>query len=97
MEAVETPLGSMKRIVAAFAMLSCLAGGAMAASVTNGDGEAVLLVVTEGGQQSELAVGPGQTVEFCAGGCFVTMPNGDREALGGSEKITISGGKASIQ
>jgi hypothetical protein len=97
MEAVETPLGSMKRLMAAFAMLSCLSCSALAASVTNSDGEAALLVVTEGGQQSELAVGPGQTVDFCAAGCFVTMPNGDREALGGSEKITISGGKATIQ
>jgi hypothetical protein len=87
----------MKRFMAAFAMLFCLAGSALAASVTNSDGDAVLLVVTEGGQQSELAVGSGQTVEFCAAGCFVTMPNGDREALGGSEKITISGGKATIQ
>ena len=97
MEAVATPMWSMKLLIAALAIMPCLAGGAMAATVTNSDGQAVLLVVTEGGQQSELAVGAGQTVEFCASGCFLTMPNGDREALSGSEKVTISGGKASIQ
>ncbi len=80
----------------ALVVLTGLSGAGVAATVTNGDGDAVLLKVTEGGQQSELAVGPGQTVEFCASGCFVTMPNGDREALSGAEKVTISGGKATI-
>jgi len=87
----------MKLLITALVMFSGLAGVASAATVTNGDGAAVLLVVTEGGQQTELAVGPGQTVDFCASGCFVTMPNGDREALGGSEQVTISGGKATIK
>lgn len=86
----------MKRLLVAMLVLTGLSGMAAAATVTNGDGDAVLLKVTEGGQQSELAVGPGQTVEFCASGCFVTMPNGDREALSGSEKVTISGGKATV-
>ena len=86
----------MKRLMVALVILAGLSGAAAAASVTNGDGEAVLLKVTEGSQQSELAVGPGETVEFCASGCFVTMPNGDREALSGSEKVTISGGKATV-
>ncbi|MBL8894924.1 MAG: hypothetical protein JNJ53_10005 [Rhizobiales bacterium] len=86
----------MKRLMVALVVLAGLSGAAAAASVTNGDGEAVLLKVTEGSQQSELAVGPGETVEFCASGCFVTMPNGDREALSGTEKVTISGGKATV-
>jgi hypothetical protein len=86
----------MTRFMIALVVLAGLSSAAVAASVTNGDGDAVLLKVTEGGQQSELAVGPGQTVEFCASGCFVTMPNGDREALSGSEKVTISGGKATV-
>lgn len=86
----------MKRLMVALVVLAGLSGAAAAASVTNGDGEAVMLKVTEGSQQSELAVGPGETIEFCASGCFVTMPNGDREALSGSEKVTISGGKATV-
>jgi hypothetical protein len=65
-----------------------------AAKVTNADGDAYVLVVTENGSQSEVGVNPGQTVEFCPSGCFVNMPNGDREALTGSESIEISGGKA---
>jgi hypothetical protein len=44
-----------------------------------------------------MLVAPGETVDFCSGGCFVTFPNGDREALKGDETITISGGKATIQ
>ena len=86
----------MKRLMVALVVLAGLSGAAAAASVTNGDGEAVMLKVTEGSQQSELAVGPGETIEFCASGCFVTMPNGDREALSGTEKVTISGGKATV-
>jgi hypothetical protein len=87
----------MKRsLVVVMLVLTGMSGPVAAATVTNGDGEAVLLKVTEGSQQTELAVGPGQTVEFCASGCFVTMPNGDREALSGSEKVTISGGKATV-
>jgi len=86
----------MKRFMVMMLVLTGMSGAVAAATVTNGDGEAVLLKVTEGSQQTELAVGPGQTVEFCASGCFVTMPNGDREALSGSEKVTISGGKATV-
>ncbi|MBL8907236.1 MAG: hypothetical protein JNM20_11215 [Rhizobiales bacterium] len=86
----------MKHLTIAALVLTGMVGAAAAATVTNGDGQAVLLKVTEGSQQSELAVGPGQTVEFCASGCFVTMPNGDREALTGSEQVTISGGKATV-
>ena len=52
------------------------------------------MVVTENGEQSEVGVKPGQTVDICPGGCFVNMPNGDREALTGTETIEISGGKA---
>ena len=70
---------------------------AYAASVTNGDDVQRTLVVTEDGTQSQLVLSAGETVEFCAGGCFVTMPNGDREALSGSESIEISGGRAEFK
>ncbi len=53
--------------------------------------------MTEGGSKNELALAAGETVEFCQSGCFVTMPNGDREALTGSETIEISGGVAKIK
>ncbi|HEY6629997.1 MAG TPA: hypothetical protein VIZ90_00960 [Rhizobiaceae bacterium] len=79
--------------------LGLLAGGAsaQAASAVNLDSEPRTLVVTEGGSKSELAIGAGETVDFCATGCFVTLPNGDIEALSGSETVEISGGVARIK
>lgn len=67
---------------------------AFAATVTNKDDVQRTLVVTEGGARSELVLNVGESLEFCDGGCFVTMPNGDREALSGGETIEISGGRA---
>ncbi|TKT80063.1 hypothetical protein [Aquamicrobium sp. LC103] len=86
----------MKKYLFASAMLLATGSAAMAASVTNLDNETLTLVVTEGGSQSELQVGAGQTIEFCSSGCFVTMPNGDREALTGSENLEIQGGRARV-
>ena len=88
---------AMTRILIAAALLAGLSGFAQAASVTNLDSEPRTLIVTEGGSQNELALGAGETVDFCAGGCFVTMPNGDREALTGSETVEIKGGVARIK
>ena len=73
------------------------AGRRIAASAVNLDNEPRTLIVTEGGNKPELALAAGETVEFCPAGCFVTMPNGDREALTGSETIEISGGVAQDQ
>jgi hypothetical protein len=55
------------------------------------------VIVTEGGSQSEVAVASGQTADICPNGCFITLPNGDRQALTGSEIIEISGGRATIR
>lgn len=86
----------LKFFVAAAALLA-VGGSAYAASAVNLDSETQTLIVTEGGSKSELTLAGGETVEFCTGGCFVTMPNGDREALTGSETIEISGGVARIK
>ncbi|MCX7306234.1 MAG: hypothetical protein NTV73_18150 [Hyphomicrobiales bacterium] len=86
----------LKTIVAIVALLA--AGvSAEAASAVNLDGEQRTLIVTEGGNKSELAIGGGETVDFCSTGCFVTMPNGDIEALTGNETVEISGGVARIK
>jgi len=91
-----TDIEMMKSVIAAAALL--LAGNtAFGASAVNLDSEPRTLIVTEGGNKTELALGGGETVEFCTGGCFVTMPNGDRQALTGSETIEISGGVARIK
>lgn len=84
-------------LVAAGALFLAMSGAAHAASAVNLDTEPRTLIVTEGGSKSELALAAGETVEFCSNGCFVTMPNGDREALTGSETVEISGGVARIK
>lgn len=77
--------------------LVAAAGSAHAASAVNLDSETRTLIVTEGGGKKELALAAGETAEFCPNGCFVTMPNGDLEALTGTETIEISGGVARIR
>lgn len=86
----------MKTILAALFSVA-LAAQAQAATITNTDGQAHSLVVTEAGVTSDLVVGPGETVSACDAGCFLTMPNGDRETLAGSETVEIVGGKAVLK
>ena len=87
----------LKHFVATVFLLAGSAGSASAASAVNLDSEPRTLIVTEGGSRTELALAAGETVEFCPSGCFVTMPNGDLEALTGVETIEISGGVARIR
>lgn len=87
----------MNKFCLALAGLLATSGMGIAASAVNLDSQPHTLIVTEGGNKTELAVAAGETVEFCSNGCFVTMPNGDREALTGSEVIEISGGIARIK
>jgi len=70
---------------------------ALAATAINKDSQPRSLMVTEGGGKSELALAAGESVEFCQNGCFVTLPNGDLEALTGAETVTISNGVATIR
>ena len=87
----------MWKSLIAVPVLLYAAGGALAASAVNMDAEPYTLVVTEGSSKQELTVGAGETLEFCAGGCFVTLSNGDIEALTGSETVEISEGVARIK
>jgi hypothetical protein len=87
----------MLKFCVAGAMLLAAGGEAFAASATNLDNEPRSLIVTEGGNQTELVIGAGETVDFCPSGCFVQMPNGDREALTGSEIIEIANGVAKVK
>jgi len=81
----------------AVVILAASMGGSYAAKISNKDSAAQTIVVTEGASKREMVVAPGDTVDFCAAGCFVTFPNGDREALTGDETITITGGKATLK
>ena len=85
-----------KTIALAAAFLAGAVATSQAATIKNNDADAATVVVTEDGVKSELVVGAGETATFCAAGCFVTMPNGDRAALSGSEVIEIVGGAAVI-
>ena len=87
----------MTKFCVAIAALLAMSGAGMTASAVNKDAEPRTLIVTEGGSKTELALAAGETVEFCPAGCFVTMPNGDREALTGSETIEISGGVGRVK
>lgn len=94
---IKTALVVLKTGLLAGLVIGFGAGHGFAASVSNTDASAQTLVVTEGASKRELIVAPGETVDFCPSGCFVTMPNGDREALTGSEAVTLKGGKAVIK
>ena len=86
-----------KVVLGAIIAVSFSMGTAYAAQISNGDSAAQTIVVTEGASKREMIVAPGETVDFCPSGCFVTFPNGDRQALTGDENITISGGKATLK
>lgn len=83
------------RLASVFLILSAVA--ASAASIVNKDDQPYALTVTEGGEKSEIAVAAGQTLSLCKGGCFIVMPNGDRETLSGGETVEIKGGRARIK
>ncbi|WP_315923576.1 hypothetical protein [Mesorhizobium sp. SP-1A] len=87
----------MLKSLIAGALLLAAGGGALAASAVNKDSQPRTLVVTEGGSKTELSLAAGETAEFCPKGCFVTMPNGDLEALTGTETVEISGGIGRIK
>ncbi|WP_336056710.1 hypothetical protein [Nitratireductor sp. CH_MIT9313-5] len=87
----------MKKIVLALVGVSLAVPAAYAASVVNRDEETHTLTVTEGGDQTRITVAKDETIQFCQSGCFVTMPNGDREVLTGSETIEIEQGRGRIR
>lgn len=87
----------MRTFFIAAAVLLSATGAVLGASVVNNDAETRTISVTEGATKSELRIGAGETLQFCPRGCFVTLPNGDLEALSGSETIEISGGVARVK
>ena len=90
------PMKTIHTTAAVFCLVVAAATGAHAATVTNLDDGDHTIVVTEGGTQTELSIGPGETIEICPTGCFVTMPNGDREVLTGSETLEIEASRGKI-
>ena len=88
----------MSKSLSAIVLVAALAAPviASAATVTNRDDVEHLLVVSEGGNQVEMSIGPGETIEICPDGCFLTMPNGDREVLEGTERLEIEESRGHI-
>lgn len=87
----------MTRMLAMLLFSGAMIAPALAASITNKDGDAIVLMIVEKGSRSELALGAGETQSVCPSGCFVTLPNGDRVGLNGDEAVEISGGSAVIK
>lgn len=86
----------MRPVIAGLMIAIAAQSPAWAASVSNQDGEAHTLLVTEQGVRYELVVAAGETVNFCTDGCFLILPSGDRAALDGTERLAIVGGEAVI-
>lgn len=84
------------KIASAAAILVASAGFVQAASLENKDAGTHTVTVTDQGVKTELAVAAGEVINFCNGGCFLTMPNGDRAALSGNEAVQIVNGAAII-
>ena len=78
------------------ALVAALSSSANATTVINYDEVPYTLLVTEAGQQIEVVIRAGDSIEICPSGCFVVMPNGDREALTGTERLEIQSGRTSI-
>jgi len=87
----------MKIMFAALVALAVQSSGAFAATIVNKDAQDYSLQITEGGEQSEIGIEAGETISICASGCFITLPNGDRETLSGAETVEIINGKANIK
>jgi hypothetical protein len=71
--------------------------GARAASITNTDAAAVVVVVTEGGNRVQVVLDAGASETFCPSGCFITAPDGDRIGLDGGETVDIVKGSAVVK
>lgn len=84
-------------LVAAAGLSAAMSAPALSASAINLDKETRIIVVTERGTRNEVSIPAGQSVQICQSGCFVTMPDGDREALTGIETIEISNGKGRVR
>jgi len=88
----------MNKLIPVAALTLALASPAIASAaiVTNLDDVTHTLVVTEGGEQVEVTIDAGQTIEICPQGCFIVMPNGDREVLTGTETLQIEASRGKI-
>ncbi|MBP1857315.1 putative cupin superfamily protein [Rhizobium herbae] len=100
----ETPKGAalgrrwaMKTFASACVLTVLIALPAWSATIINKDADAAVLVVVEGENRMEVAIGAGGTESICPSGCFITTPSGDRIGLQGDETIEIVKGSAVVK
>ena len=74
-----------------------LASSANAATIVNNGSEPMMVTVTEGADRSEVEIAPAESMDFCLSGCFVTLPNGDRHVLTGTETLELREAGATIK
>jgi hypothetical protein len=87
----------MRALCLAFAwMIAASASQAVAATVTNRDAVPRLVSVTTAIGKMDVVVKAGETLGLCPKGCFMTFPNGDKEALSGGETVEILEGVGRI-
>ncbi|QLF71433.1 hypothetical protein FE840_015130 [Peteryoungia desertarenae] len=79
-----------------FGTLVLVVASAHSASVTNSGASAIVLVIVEDGNRTEVSLDAGSSESICPTGCFVTLPNGDRLGLQGGESVDIKDGIAII-
>ena len=74
-----------------------LTSSANAATIVNAGTEPMMVTVTEGADRSEVEIAPAESMDFCLSGCFVTLPNGDRHVLKGTETLELREAGATIK
>lgn len=79
--------------IATLSLTAIVPAPLLAATITNLDEVEYTLVIAEGSSQSQVTIGAGQSIEICSQGCFLTLPNGDREVLTGPEQFEIREGR----
>lgn len=79
-----------------FIVVSIFSFGSAAATIQNSGDKAAIIIVAEGATRRDYSVDPQKQISFCLKGCFITLANGDRYALNGSEVIEISGNRISF-
>ena len=85
----------MMRVTSAFALLVILpltTVPAISMTITNEDGEARKITLTENGERRELEINPNESATLCEQGCFITFPDGTLTAYQGTENVVIRNG-----
>lgn len=79
------------------AMVVVTSANGLAASIKNIDAKTQTIIIAEGDNRRDVVLKTDQQISVCSKGCFITMPNGDRVALGGDETVEISNGRANFR